>query len=76
MAKTVEAVFEDGVFKPITPITLSEHKRVTLIINNNKEETPYILSVASMVYEGLSPSDIKDIEKLAFDRSGFSRNGN
>ena len=75
MAKTVEAVFEDGVFKPISPITLSEHKRVTLIINNN-EETPYILSVASMVYEGLSPSDIKDIEELAFDRSGFSGNGN
>ena len=49
MAKTVEAVFEDGVFKPISPITLSEHKRVTLIINNNKEETPYILSVASII---------------------------
>ena len=76
MAKTVEAIFEDGVFKPISPITLSEHKRVTLIINNNNEETPYILSVASMVYEGLSPGDIKDIEELAFDRSGFSRNGN
>lgn len=77
MAKTVEAVFEDGVFKPISPITLSEHKRVTLIINNNEEEeTPYILSVASMVYEGLSPSDSKDVEELAFDRSGFSRNGN
>lgn len=76
MAKTVDAVFEDGVFKPISPIILSEHKRVTLIINDNKEEIPYILSVASMVYEGLSSNDIKDIEELAFDRSGFSRNGN
>ncbi len=76
MAKTIEAVFEDGVFKPISPITLSEHKRVTLIVNDKKEKTPYILSVASMVYEGLSPSDIKDIEELAFDRSGFSRNDN
>ncbi|MEK7288840.1 MAG: antitoxin family protein [Planctomycetota bacterium] len=76
MAKTIEAVFEDGVFKPISPITLSEHKRVTLVIKNNKEKTPYILSVASMVYEGLSSNDIKDIEELAFDRSGFSRNGN
>ena len=76
MAKTVEAVFENGVFKPISPLTLSEHKRVTLIIKDTKEEIPYILSLASTVYEELSPNDIKDIEKLAFDRSCFSRNDN
>ena len=76
MTKTIEAIFENGVFKPVSPLDLSEHKKVTLIIKDNNEETPNILSLASTVYEDLSPSDIEDIEKLALDRSRFSRDSN
>jgi predicted DNA-binding antitoxin AbrB/MazE fold protein len=74
MTKTIEAIFENGVLKPASPLDLSEHKKVTLVIKDDNEETPNILSLASMVYEDLSPSDIEDIEKLALDRSHFSRN--
>lgn len=75
MAKSVEAIFEDGVFKPITPIAISEHKKVTLIVANEHEEISDIIFLASMVYDGLSAQEIEDIEKVATDRSHFSRNG-
>lgn len=76
MTKTIEAIFENGVFKPTSPPDISEHKRVTLIIKENNEETPDILSLASTVYDDLSQSDIEDIEKIALDRSRFSRDNN
>ena len=73
MAKTVEAIFEGGVLKPVSPLTIAEHKRVTLIIEDEPEETSDILSLASMVYNDLSPEDIEDIENIVLDRSHFSR---
>lgn len=72
MTMTVEAIFEDGVLKPTSPLNISEHSKVTLIIKDESAESFNILSLASMVYEGLSPSDIEDVEKLATDRSRFS----
>jgi predicted DNA-binding antitoxin AbrB/MazE fold protein len=73
MTMTFEAIFEDGVLKPTSPLNISEHKKVTFIIKDETGESFDILSLASMVYEGLSPDDIEDIEKLATDRSRFSR---
>ncbi len=73
MPRTVEAIFEEGVLKPLSPLNISEHKRVTLIIEDKPEEPSDILSLASLVYNGLSPEDIEEIEKLALNRSHFSR---
>lgn len=73
MPKTIEAIFEEGVLKPVSPLNISEHKRVTLIIEDEQGESTDILSLSSMVYNGLSPKDIEEIEKLALDRSRFSR---
>lgn len=33
MTKTVEAIYENGVFKPVKKVKLPEHKRVNLIIS-------------------------------------------
>ncbi len=73
MTKTVEAIFEDGVLKPISPLNIPEHKRVTIFIKDEIVEPFDVLSLASMVYNGLSPEDIEEIEKLALDRSRFTR---
>jgi predicted DNA-binding antitoxin AbrB/MazE fold protein len=73
MAKTIEAIFEGGVFKPTSLLDIPEHKKVTLIIEDEIEESRDILSIASKVYNGLSPEDIRDIEKVILDRSHFSR---
>jgi predicted DNA-binding antitoxin AbrB/MazE fold protein len=73
MPRTIEAIFEGGVLKPISPLDIPEHKKVTLIIEDEIEESRDVLSLASMVYNGLSPEDIEEIEKLILDRSHFSR---
>lgn len=73
MPKTIEAIFEGAVLKPVSPLKIAEHKKVTLIIEEEAGEPSDILFLASLVYNGLSPEDIKEVEKLAFDRSRFSR---
>ena len=37
MATTVEAIFENGVLKPLTPAGLKEKQRYTLILEETKE---------------------------------------
>lgn len=32
MAKTIEAIFENGVFKPLEKVTIKEHEKVTVIL--------------------------------------------
>lgn len=73
MSIAVEAIFEDGVLKPVRPLDIPEHMRLRLIIEAEAEEPSGILSLASSVYSELSVSDIKDIESVALDRSRFSR---
>ena len=75
MVKTIEAIYENGVFKPMSPLPdISEHKKVTLVIEDNHEESCDILSLLPRkVYDGLSQKDIEDIENLALDRNHFSR---
>jgi len=73
MTRTVEAIFENGVLKPTTPINLPEHKRITLITEDEPGSTVDILSLATTVYAGLSDTDIDAVERIALDRSRFSR---
>lgn len=74
MTKTIEAVYEKGVFKPTKQIRLKEHQRVRLIVEDEKVKVPRkIINLASKVYENLTPKDIKEIELVALDRSNFSR---
>lgn len=73
MSKTVEAVYENGVFKPVVPIDMPEHKKLFLVIEEETEVSAEILSLASNVYKGFSAKDIEDVEKVALDRSHFSR---
>ncbi len=40
MTKTVEAIYENGVFKPVKKVKLPEHKRVKLTISPTKPVEP------------------------------------
>ncbi|MYC14152.1 MAG: DUF104 domain-containing protein [Gemmatimonadetes bacterium] len=72
MKQTMDAVYEDGVFKPMKPPKLSEGQHVRI-----KIETPFeksfddLLELAAKVYEGLSADDIDGIEKIAHGRRDF-----
>ena len=73
MTRTIEAIFENGVLKPTSPISFPEHKKITITIEDEPGKSADILSLATRVYEGLSKSEIEAVESIALDRSRFSR---
>jgi predicted DNA-binding antitoxin AbrB/MazE fold protein len=72
MVQTVEAVFENGVFRPLDgrDVSIPEGQRVRLAIEMppSPEE---ILQLAAEVYAGLSDEEIAEIEQIASRRHDF-----
>jgi len=74
MKTTVEAIFEDGVFKPVKPPELPEGQRVQITVESVTRPAPGdILRMAAEVYLGLSASDVEEIEEMAHRRALFTR---
>ena len=73
MTQTIEAIYQNGMFKPLNPVSeeIAEGKKVEITINDKKLSPEEMLELASQVYEGLSEEDIDEIEKIALDRSNF-----
>jgi len=71
MTQVCEAVYENGVFRPVADATpnLAEGQHVRLVVETNTPED--ILNLAARVYEGLSENEISDIEKITLNRSSF-----
>ena len=75
-----EATYEGDVLRLRQPLPLNKQQRVWVIVMPTSEEAPStdetrspdeILALAAQVYEGLSPEEVADIERLALDRSHF-----
>jgi predicted DNA-binding antitoxin AbrB/MazE fold protein len=62
---TVDAVFQDGVFKPVSRPNLVEGDRVRITVETVPQKPDVILKLAAHVYEGLPPRDIDEIEEMA-----------
>ena len=72
MKQTMDAVYEDGVFKPLKSPKLSEGQHVRIEIETPVEKSfDDLLELAAKVYEGLSADDIDGIEKIAHGRRDF-----
>ena len=72
MESIFEAIYEDGVLKPLEPLKLPEHQRVTITIQALLIENPdQELESWHQVYSELSDQEIKEIESIALDRSHF-----
>ena len=72
MKATVEAIFEDGVFKPVERPEIREGERVQLTVQTAaKAEREDPLELAACVYRGLRPEDIDEIERVTLDRAPF-----
>lgn len=75
LKETINAVYENGVFRPLKTPRIPSGKHVVLEIDVPEEGSPEeILQLATHVYEGLSDSDIDEVEAIAFDRSNFFSN--
>ena len=74
MTRTLEAVYEGGVLKPLEDPGLEEHQRVFLEIRTEPQEAiASTLEAWQQVYEGLSEQEIAEVEAIALDRGHFSR---
>ena len=73
MKGTVEAVFQDGVFRPVQRPDLPEGERVRLTVESVGEANPRdVLRLATRVYEGLSAKDVDEIEEMSRHRAFFT----
>ncbi|NJO41316.1 MAG: antitoxin family protein [Cyanobacteria bacterium CRU_2_1] len=72
MQQIVEAVYENGIFRPLKSPELSEGQEVRLIIQSKNKISPdRMLQLASEVYQGFSTEQIQDIEQITLDRQNF-----
>lgn len=73
MSQTIEAIYQNGMFLPLNPISeeIAEGETVEITISEKKLSPEEMLKLASQVYEGLSEEDIAEIERIALDRSNF-----
>ncbi len=72
MKQIVEAIYVDGVFKPVKPPNISEGQHVRLEIDEPSEENPEdLLELAAQVYDGLTDDELDKMEKIATQRHDF-----
>ncbi|NER34143.1 MAG: DUF104 domain-containing protein [Oscillatoria sp. SIO1A7] len=68
MKQTVNAIYEQGVFRPLTDPAVPENQLVKLIVDSPADLTPEeMLKLGAMVYEGLSEDEIDEIEQIALE---------
>ena len=71
MTRTVHAIYESGVFRPIEATDIQEGEHVTLVVETHKPESPDPIGLALRVYADLSEGERAAVEQIALDRSGF-----
>ncbi len=70
MNQTIEAVYEDGVFKPVNPITieLAEGEKVKIVIKTEGHFEESSVDLAEKYFKGLSEEDIDKVITHALDQ--------
>ena len=73
MTQTIEAVYQNGMFRPLRDLEpeLEEGEKVVINVESYSENAKMLMKLAENFYEGLSEQDINEIEKIALDRSNF-----
>ncbi len=71
MKQIVEAIYVNGVFRPVQPnvVELADGQRVCISVED--AAVPEALRLATSVYDGLVEADINEIERIALDRGNF-----
>jgi len=73
--RVFEAVYEDGVLKPLEDPGLPEHHRFSVRVQElGEKRADDALAAWHRVYAGLSDEDIAEVEEIALDRSRFLGN--
>ena len=72
MTQTLTAVFEKGIFRPLTMFNLpiAEGQQVRLTVET-PEPLSGVLALATRVYDGLTESQVNEIEQIILNRQDF-----
>ena len=62
MPKTINAIYENGVFKPLEPVSLKEHERVRLDINLDKRLHTQLKKLTESIYKRTDKYSSEEIE--------------
>jgi predicted DNA-binding antitoxin AbrB/MazE fold protein len=73
--ETIEAIYEDGGFRPVDPgeLKLAEGQKVRLVVEPIAQPD-HLLALAAQVYDGLTADQIDAIEQHASRREDFFGN--
>ena len=73
MSETLEAIFEEGKFKPLGngSLPFSEGQHVKLIVEAPEATEANPVELARQVYDDLTSKEIDEIETIALDRGHF-----
>lgn len=66
MQKAIDAIYENGVFKPTKKVSLREHAKLRLIVmeeDNKQSETAHKQSAALLSLAGIGSSGLKDVSE-------------
>ena len=75
MKTTIDAVYENGVFRPLKAPGIPQGKQVRLEVDVPDDGSPdEVLALATTVLDGLSEEDIREIESITLDRGDFLGN--
>ena len=76
MEQVLEAIYRDGVLKPLQPLHLAEEQRVIITVNALEPEEPAnAMKAWREVYADFSDEEIAEVEQIVLDRSHFMREG-
>jgi predicted DNA-binding antitoxin AbrB/MazE fold protein len=67
----LDAVYQEGVFRPVVSPALPDGAHVHLVIETPPSVDTDPLQLVGLVYDGLTPAEVAEIETIAFDRSRF-----
>jgi predicted DNA-binding antitoxin AbrB/MazE fold protein len=74
MIRTLAAIYQDGLFRPLEPVELPEHTKVHLTIETQEEaeaRAQVILDLARQSYAGLSEEETAAVETARLDTTRF-----
>jgi len=74
MGRVLEAIYEDGVLKPLEAPGLSERQRVKLeLLDTSFDTVDKHLAAWHDLYKGFSDAEVEEIETIVLDRSNFMK---